>query len=359
MGGPCSAGCTGMADVSPLPPTPPATLLQGFGPGDGLADVLCMLHREHLCAPTHGDYPAWCAALGNLPALQPTGYDFSVAAVTIGRCRDADASQRRILREGLRALMPWRKGPFSLFGVVIDAEWRSERKWNRLLPHISPLRGRRVLDVGCGNGYYLWRMFGAGARLALGLDPGLLQAMQFFACQRYAAVAPVHMLPLRLTEFLRYWHPEGAAACRAAPGIQAGFDTVFCMGVLSHQRCPEQLLADLRHCLRPGGELVLETLVVRTAYCLNPARDGSRYAQMKNIHCLPSVDWLLDNLTKAGFVGLRVLDIGRTGVAEQRSTEWMRFHSLADFLGPQDYRRTIEGYPAPTRALLLAEAPRD
>ena len=43
-------------------------------------------------------------------------------------------------------------------------------------------------------------------------------------------------------------------------------------------------------------------------------------------------------------------------VDEQRSTEWMRFDSLASALDPNDSGRTVEGWPAPERALLLAEA---
>nr|WP_169730591.1 DUF1698 domain-containing protein [Carnimonas nigrificans] len=39
---------------------------------------------------------------------------------------------------------------------------------------------------------------------------------------------------------------------------------------------------------------------------------------------------------------------------EQRSTEWMTFQSLKDFLDPEDQHKTIEGYPAPRRALLVA-----
>lgn len=74
--------------------------------------------------------------------------------------------------------MPWRKGPFSLYGLDIDTEWRSDWKWQRVLPHISPLAGRSILDVGCGSGYYLWRMIGEGAHLAVGIDP-----MQLFLCQ--------------------------------------------------------------------------------------------------------------------------------------------------------------------------------
>jgi tRNA (mo5U34)-methyltransferase len=35
----------------------------------------------------------------------------------------------------------------------------------------------------------------------------------------------------------------------------------------------------------------------------------------------------------------------------------MVFESLSDFLDPKDKNKTIEGYPAPKRAIFLAESP--
>ncbi|MEW8068099.1 MAG: DUF1698 domain-containing protein, partial [Candidatus Thiodiazotropha endolucinida] len=43
-----------------------------------------------------------------------------------------------------------------------------------------------------------------------------------------------------------------------------------------------------------------------------------------------------------------------TTIEEQRATEWMRFESLADYLDPADRSLTIEGYPAPRRAVFVA-----
>jgi len=52
---------------------------------------------------------------------------------------------------------------------------------------------------------------------------------------------------------------------------------------------------------------------------------------------------------------VEIVDVGQTSVEEQRRTPWMTFHSLAQFLDPDDPGLTIEGLPAPRRAILTAE----
>jgi tRNA (mo5U34)-methyltransferase len=49
-----------------------------------------------------------------------------------------------------------------------------------------------------------------------------------------------------------------------------------------------------------------------------------------------------------------VVDLNRTTTDEQRSTPWMRFESLAQCLDPDNPELTVEGYPAPLRAVVLA-----
>ena len=44
-----------------------------------------------------------------------------------------------------------------------------------------------------------------------------------------------------------------------------------------------------------------------------------------------------------------------TSLDEQRRTDWMTSESLAEFLDPNDRSKTIEGYPAPLRAVLTAK----
>jgi len=292
----------------------------------------------------HGDWPQWQAALEAMPALSSDVLCLDAGTIQVGEAADGGAQE--ILRDALMTLHPWRKGPWRLHGVFIDTEWRSDWKWERLAPYIAPLAGRRVLDVGCGNGYHCWRMLGAGAELVVGIDPTQLFLAQFQAVSHLVgAVGPqwlrhIHFLPLGIEQ--------------VPPGLRA-FDTVFSMGVLYHRRSPIDHLLALRDCLRPGGELVLETLVVEgdAQTVLVP---GGRYARMRNVWFIPSPAALSGWLARAGFRDVRVVDVTVTSVEEQRSTSWMRFQSLSDFLDPADRTRTIEGYPAPRRAIVLAHS---
>ncbi|MES2819861.1 MAG: tRNA 5-methoxyuridine(34)/uridine 5-oxyacetic acid(34) synthase CmoB [Pseudomonadota bacterium] len=285
----------------------------------------------------HGDLQRWQGALDALPALRPERIELRERFALEGACGELDRAQ---LRQALMGLSPWRKGPFELFGVQIDTEWRSDWKWSRVAPHLD-LRNKRVLDVGCGNGYYQWRMLGAGAQSVIGIDPNWLFFCQFQALRRYLPDLPAWHLPLTLEEL---------------PASLEGFDTVFSMGVLYHRRSPIDHLLALKDCLVKGGELVLETLVVEgDANTVLVPED--RYAQMRNVWFLPSVAALELWLRRAGFNAVRCVDVSLTGVDEQRSTEWMRYQSLPDFLDPNDPSRTQEGLPAPMRAVLVARKP--
>ncbi len=288
----------------------------------------------------NGHLPAWRAALAALPPAAPSSFDIGAPAIRIGRISDLDTDQSRALETALQAFRPWRKGPFDFFGTFVDTEWRSDLKWNRLAGGIAPLRDRLVLDIGCGNGYHCWRMAGAGARLAIGIDPFLLYVMQYLAARAYLADTPAFVLPIGI---------EGL------PAPIPAFDTVFSMGVLYHRRAPLDHLLDLKRHLRPGGELVLETLVVegQEGYALTPT---DRYAKMKNVWFIPSPATLALWLRRSGYSRIQILDISATLPSEQRSTAWMRFESLSDFLDPRDPSRTVEGYPAPRRAIIVAEA---
>lgn len=288
----------------------------------------------------NGDLHKWRRAVDELPDLNPGSVDL-LHSVRIGDAADCSAAQQAALTERLRVMMPWRKGPFELFGVKIDTEWRSDWKWERLRGHVAPLAGRTILDVGCGNGYHCFRMAGEGARLAIGVDPQLAYAMQFQAVKRYVPDVPVFVLPTTLEQL---------------PHDMQSFDTVFSMGVLYHRRSPIDHLLQLQGCLKPGGELVLETLVVEgpEGYALMP-RD--RYCRMPNTWFIPSCATALAWLVRCGFKNVRMIDICDTTTQEQRSTDWMRFQSLSESLDPENPTLTVEGYPAPKRAVFLANAP--
>ncbi|RKT47309.1 tRNA 5-methoxyuridine(34)/uridine 5-oxyacetic acid(34) synthase CmoB [Thiocapsa rosea] len=325
-------------DLTPFEPFLDRLSQTGLG---AWRDALAEGTARRLGGRAHGDLPTWEAALARLPDLPNGRPRLDRPCVGIEGARPLDADLERSLTEVLMALHPWRKGPFCIQGVHIDTEWRSDLKWERVAGAIAPLADRLVLDVGCGNGYHGWRMLGAGARLVLGIDPTLLFVLQWLAINRYLVRDDLAVLPLGI-EDLR--------------GDLTGFDTVFSMGVLYHRRSPIDHLMDLYRLLRPGGELVLETLVLEGEGERLLVPPG-RYAAMRNVWFIPSVDALAIWFGRCGFTGIRVIDVTRTGPEEQRSTDWMRFQSLHDHLDPADSSRTVEGHPAPVRAVLIANRP--
>jgi tRNA (mo5U34)-methyltransferase len=305
----------------------------------------------------HGHLAQWQALVDSVPELSTTHRILDADAVQIGGSDELAATApgslatftpsltiidatKKQLESQLKTLCPWRKGPYNLFGIHIDTEWRSDWKWNRLKDYIAPLQHRLVLDVGCGNGYHCWRMLGAGAKMVVGIDPMMLNVMQFQLIRKLYGEAPVYVLPMGIEDI-----PYGLKA----------FDTVFSMGVLYHRRSPIDHLMELRDCLKPGGELVLETLVIDggLGQVLLPE---DRYARMRNVWFLPSCDTLISWLTRCGFKNIRVVDVTVTTIEEQRTTEWMTFNSLKDCLDADNPQLTCEGLPAPKRAVVIANA---
>ncbi|MFT5525084.1 MAG: tRNA (mo5U34)-methyltransferase [Pirellulaceae bacterium] len=286
----------------------------------------------------HGDLTRWRAALKRMPSVPPSRCILDQDVVTVGQSDDLGDVERAELKENLMQFHPWRKGPFDFFGVAIDTEWRSDLKWRRVAAAIDSLTGRKVLDCGSGNGYYGWRMIAAGAEIVVGVDPFLLYVMQFAVAKRYLTDYANHVVPVGMDD---------------VPYDLATFDTAFSMGVLYHRRSPIDHLMHLRSSLRNEGQLVLETLVVDgpLGYSLLPK---DRYAQMRNVWFIPSALTLELWLQRAGFRNIEFVSEASTTSEEQRRTEWMTFESLPDFLDPGDSSKTVEGYPAPKRALVVA-----
>lgn len=289
----------------------------------------------------YGDLPRWKKTLQQLPSWPVSSVKLNESAIHISSQAPISDEQLSHFKDLLKELHPWRKGPFNFFGVHIDTEWRSDWKWDRLIGRISPLQNRKVLDIGCGSGYHCWRMRGMGADLVIGIDPTPLFICQFFAAQFYIQDPRVAVLPLGIEQL---------------PKKLKFFDTVFSMGVLYHRRSPIDHLMELRETLIPGGELVLETLVVDGDENTVLVPRG-RYARMGNVWFIPSCAMLRSWLSKLGFTDIELLDVTTTTTEEQRSTQWMNFHSLQQFLDPDDHSKTIEGYPAPKRATMRATSP--
>jgi len=303
-----------------------------------LQDQLDLYFKQRL----HGEFHEWMDTIAQLPELPAQRIDLNKGSVGVHSGTSRDSATLATVENLLRSLHPWRKGPYNIHGIEIDTEWRSDWKWDRLVPHISPLKGRVVLDVGCGNGYHCWRMAGVGAKLVIGIDPTQRYLAQFLAIRHFLGKErPVYLLPFASGEL---------------PRDLRAFDTVFSMGILYHRRSPIDHLLELKDFLCSGGELILETLVVEGPEGSVLVPEG-RYAKMRNIWFIPSPATLATWLKRCGFRNVKLVDVNTTSLEEQRSTDWMRFESLSDFLDPRDRSRTLEGYPAPRRAILTAVKP--
>lgn len=284
-----------------------------------------------------GDLPQWRDSYLKLPSVKACEQDFKHKVCLDG---PEGRAQQATIESALRELIPWRKGPYELFGIDINTEWRSDWKWDRVLPHLAPLAGRHILDVGCGNGYHCWRMLGEGARRVIGIDPSPRFVMQFYSIKKFTAQPAVDVLPIGIEQL---------------PEKMACFDTTFSMGVFYHRRSPMDHLRELKDTLRSGGQLVLETLVIdgKAGEVLVPE---GRYAKMNNVWFLPAPETLISWMRKCGLKNPRMVEMNTTSLDEQRTTDWMHYHSLREFLDPEDISKTAEGHPAPIRATFIAEA---
>jgi len=285
----------------------------------------------------NGNIPKWSQAIDTIDALPKGKISLKKPYISINK----DCIDSELLMDALYKLVPWRKGPFKINGLALESEWDGDMKWQRISKYIKPLKNKRVLDVGAGNGYFTLRMAMEGAKRALGIEPFLLFNYQFRAIKSMIE-SPLNalLLPMKLEEIPK----------------KPIFDTVFSMGVLYHQRDHMAHLSQLKEMMAPDAEFVIETLVVEGPedYILVPK---GRYAQMRNVYSIPSIKTLKSWLNDANFNNVRVVDVSKTTTSEQRKTPWIGENgaSLEDFLNPLDDSLTIEGYPAPTRAIVVCE----
>jgi len=240
------------------------------------------------------------------------------------------------IKETALLMKPWRKGPFQLNTLFIDSEWQSQIKYNLLEPHFN-LKDKVVGDIGCNNGYYLFRMLSQEPKKLIGFDPSATYYSQFQFINHFIGSDIVYeLLGVEHVEFYEY-----------------KFDTLFCLGVLYHRSDPVAMLKSLFKGLNKGGELILDTFMIdgEEEICLTP-RD--RYSKIPNIYFIPTINALKNWCLRAGFESVEVLETMVTESYEQRKTEWIETQSLKDFLDPDDNTKTVEGYPAPKRVYIKA-----
>jgi len=233
-----------------------------------------------------------------------------------------------------RLMMPWRKGPFDLFGLFIDTEWRSDLKYNFLRPHFN-LQGKKVADIGCNNGYYMFRFLEDSPAKVVGFDPSALFKSQFDLINHYVKSDIVY-------ELLGVEH---------LPLYEEKFDVIFCLGVLYHRSDPIAMLKTLTQGLEKGGEVYLDTFIIDgdepVALC-----PSESYSKITNVYFVPTLKALENWCMRAGFTSFEVLGTVLTTSDEQRKTDWIESQSLEDFLDPADSTKTVEGYPAPKRGYI-------
>jgi len=233
--------------------------------------------------------------------------------------------------ETAKMLMPWRKGPFKIGETYIDSEWKSNIKYNLLRPHFD-LKNKRVADIGCNNGYYMFRMLEDEPKLLVGFDPSPLYKTQFDFINHFVKSEIVY--ELLGVEHLEFYDEK--------------FDTIFCLGVLYHRSDPVAMLKSLYKGLDKKGEVILDTFYIdgdeEMALC-----PESSYSKIPNIYFVPTIKALKNWCMRAGFCEFEVLETSVTDAGEQRKTEWIEGQSLEDFLDPNDKSKTVEGYPAPQR----------
>lgn len=107
----------------------------------------------------------------------------------------------------------------------------------------TSLRGRAVLDVGCGGGLFAEGLATLGAEVVgVDLAPGMIE------------VAQLHSLESGIAIDYRCVSAESLVA------TDERFDIVTCMEMIEHVPDPGATLRTLASLLRPGGELFISTI---------------------------------------------------------------------------------------------------
>jgi tRNA (mo5U34)-methyltransferase len=276
----------------------------------------------------------WWRNAARLPVFVGNDYCIRNGAVRFGDSLRLDDGEQRVLRAALEDLKSWRKGPFCYAGIEVDAEWRSDIKWKRVMELAQPeIRGCRIADVGCNNLYYMYRMLEHDPVLVVGCEPVERYFFYYYLNNKFYRDSRL-AFELFGVDDLALYGPF--------------FDLVFFMGVLYHRRHPLLALENLAAAMQPGAHLVIETAGIpgRDESCLFP---GKRYMKAPGWWFLPTAAALKNMLERSGFEKVRIHEAFPIDHTEQRKTEWVDTQSLESFLDPEDTRKTVEGYPAPLR----------
>lgn len=276
--------------------------------------------------------------LGEIPEINTDILNLDSDAIEITSGNELSDDDFQKIKKISEALIPWRKGPFKLFNLEINSEWRSNLKWDRIKPHLPNLEGKNILDIGANNGYYMFKMAAHNPKLVLGIDPVIHNYAQFNFLQKFAKIPSLRFELLGI-EHLKFFKDF--------------FDVIFSMGIIYHHKNPIEQLQDIRNSLRTSGTVILESIGIpgENPMALFPQ---SSYAKMNNVWFVPTLSCMINWAHKAKFKNIEIISSSMMTFDEQRNTPWCPrpFQSLEDFLDPNDQDKTIEGYPAPMRFCL-------
>lgn len=189
-----------------------------------------------------------------------------------------------------KELKPWRKGPFKIDDLFIDTEWQSFIKFNILKPFMNEISQKCVADIGCNNGYYMFKMLEFNPAKLIGFDPSIKYRLQFELINALAKT-PIEYELLGVEDLPRY-------------GLK--FDVIFCLGVIYHRSDPIKMLKDLKAGLNKNGVVFLDTMYIEDEreIALVP---NKTYSKIPNIYFVPSISALKNWCERAGFKEFEVL----------------------------------------------------
>jgi len=299
-----------------------------------MIDLNRLRQEREKCIEWKNIKPRWEAIKG-LPKVNDIEIKIGNAIEVISNSLSQE--DEKYIYDTAKLIQPWRKGPFQISTTFIDSEWQSYIKYDLIRPYFD-IKDKIVGDIGCNNGYYLFRMMAEKPKKLVGFDPSSIPYCQFkFLDHFIQSGIKYELLGVEHVEF--YEHK---------------FDVLFCLGVLYHRADPIGSLKSLYKGLNFGGELILDTFMIdgEDEVCLTPKK---RYSKIPNIYFIPTVNALKNWCYRAGFEEVELLEISKTKLEEQRKTEWINTESLNDFLDKEDNSKTVEGYPAPKRVYIKAK----
>jgi SAM-dependent methyltransferase len=119
------------------------------------------------------------------------------------------------------------------------AQRRGQLPFSGLIPY-TEMRGKDVLEIGCGSGVHARLLAEAGARLtAVDLTPTAVE------------------LTKRRLEFAGLDADVREADAESLPFPDAAFDFVWSWGVIHHSESTDRVISEIARVLRPGGRIAL------------------------------------------------------------------------------------------------------